>query len=586
MEQRQTHKYPDTDKRQNRRNRTVPLLMFLLVLFMFTSGIVGYMLGKRTGAESNGQLIDTILLEPEQEVKPPAVLHLAGQALYSDGTPAAGRTMELHSTPMTTVTDSVGMFLFSGVSEGEHHVYVLGDDGVITAERKIVLEHQQESEGVEISMGNDGEYVIQLAVDVRLLEISIEVEQGGIYINPEKFTYAKTDGWVITPEGTASIENGPVVTPVGNVCLTDRTIVLAGGTKEDPTAVILPDDTVIYPKTPYSAGENEISPDGVIHLPDGTEIEPGGQIIPPSGELYGPGAGGAQISESKVIPIGQTSPPDSSQTPGTGQSAEPGGLPNEPGGPALTETTLGQTYKPENSGTPGNEAETGNAYQPSPDATEQTETKKDSGNIGGENGGSHTGGGSHGGSVSGGSTAESSSSENGSSAEESSSSETESSAEDRGKLNVSGQAGNTTKFISWTQTGIIDLFYNRQGGDEALLAPGSSGYYLFQLENSRNEALAICLVLTEGTENHLPLTFKLAPSGIKSKPPSGSSARGTLSGENKTLVLETSVKAGETARYRLDWEWPINGNDEEDTAAGEKGGPYTLALTIHAEGGL
>ncbi|MCB6607209.1 hypothetical protein V3C10_07470 [[Clostridium] symbiosum] len=576
MEQRQTHSYHGADQRENRGKRTFPLMMLLLVLFMFTSGIAGYMLGKRTGSEPSGQLIDTILLDPGQEVNSPAILHLAGQALYSDGTPAAGRTMELHSAPVTTVTDSTGMFLFSDVTEGEHHVYVLDDDGAIAAERKIVLEHRQEAEGVSISMGNDGEYVIQLAVDVRLLEISIEVEQGTVYINPEKFTYAKNDGWVITPEGIASIENGPVVTPVGNICLPDRTIVLAGGTKGDPTAVILPDDTVIYPKTPYMAGENKIDPEGVVHLADGTEIEPGGQITSPSGEVYGPGTGGSQISDSKVIPIGQAPTSNGAQTTAEGQPPqETGGSPNAQNGPAYTEGRADSPVGAEHPGPSGNgmDGDSKDAYKPSPDLTEQEETKGDSGNSGGGSGGGH-GGGSHGsgGTVPG--------------TEGSSSPETESGAEDKGTLNVSGQIGNTSEFVSWTQTGIIDLFYNRQGGEEVLLAPGSSGYYIFQLENSRDEDLAIHLILTEGPENHLPLTFKLASARIKGELPDVDAAKGTLSGENKTLVLETSIKANETVRYRLDWEWPLNGNEKEDTAAGEKSGAYTLTLTIHAEGGV
>ena len=46
------------------------------------------------------------------------------------------------------------------------------------------------------------------------------------------------------------------------------------------------------------------------------------------------------------------------------------------------------------------------------------------------------------------------------------------------------------------------------------MAPGSSGYYLFQLENTRNEALDVTVSFEEsGSMAHLPLKFTLTPQG-------------------------------------------------------------------------
>ena len=46
------------------------------------------------------------------------------KSLTKTGVPLPGLTVELHSTPRTTVTDENGWYYFEDVEKGEHTVYV------------------------------------------------------------------------------------------------------------------------------------------------------------------------------------------------------------------------------------------------------------------------------------------------------------------------------------------------------------------------------------------------------------------------------------------------------------------------------
>ena len=105
---------PAKNNAAGKRRPWMPVILILLVLAFISSSILGYVLGRNTGTPPLGQIIDTIVLEPE-ESDTQAVLHLAGRIVYPDGTPAAGRTLELHSDPLTAVSSSNGGFLFENV---------------------------------------------------------------------------------------------------------------------------------------------------------------------------------------------------------------------------------------------------------------------------------------------------------------------------------------------------------------------------------------------------------------------------------------------------------------------------------------
>ncbi|BFL47677.1 hypothetical protein [Lactonifactor longoviformis] len=506
------------DSGQNRR-RWMPALFLLLFIALITSCVVGFILGRNAGPASLGQIIDTILLTPE-EPSSQTVFHLSGQVLYSDGTPVSGRNLELHSDPVATVSGSDGSFLFPNITEGNHTIFVLNPDGTAAAQRELQIQYSDAGEA-SIELQDNGAYVIQLSLDIRMLEILIELDGEDIYINSENISYATRDGRVVTPAGSASVKDGVIVTPRGNVCLPDGSIVFPGGSKDDTTYIIQTDDTVLLNRD-TTAGDIKVSSDGTINLPDGTVIEPGGRITTPDGSNITPGNTGVLIKDETVVPIGgspqgQVKP----QTPGTADTPPVSGN--------------GQVTTPSQSGT-----------SDSPDRNTGTQPgTSDSSNT------NNPGGGNSSTTV----------------------------VPDQGKLQTSRQDKDGS-FKEWEQNASINLFYNHETGEIEKIAPGSSGYYVFRLKNARKEKLTVTLNIAESSGSpHLPLKFTLHPQGQKG----GTFVSLGTSGEG--AALETVLAAGAQAVYQLDWEWPFeSGNDESDTAAGSRGSAYVLLLNIHAEG--
>ena len=532
-----------------RHGRWLYLLFLLFIVALISSGITGYLLGLKASPVAGGQLIDTILLAPENgpESEVSTILHLTGQVIYSDGTPASYRTLELHSDPVRTVTDSTGNFLFHHVPLGEHSISIINEDGSVAARREIVLDRNQTISGIVIQPQDSGVYVVELALDVRMLELAIELDDETYYINPEHITYETMDGTVVTPAGSASVQEGPVVTPAGNICLPDGTIVLPGKDATIPVAVILPDDTVVYPDAPLNAGGIIVTPDGTVTLPDGTKVLPGGEIQRPDGQTTVPGKSGVIVTESEVIPIGQT-----------GRTEETGEMTETSSQDAAQEKKEEETLPVSGERQENTDSTEGNTVPPN----------------GGSDNSAQGGNGSQGESTGGGNGGQGGSSDGGNDS-------TGGGSVDRGILEVAGQVKDTAQYVSWRQESKIDLFYNRDYPERSI-RPGSKGYYLFRLKNTRREALTVTMAIAEGG-NHLPLMFTLTP--ISAGKP-GHSVSGSLEGYQSSLELKTAVDADSETEYMLEWEWPSNGHDKEDTEAGKRGGDYMLTLTIYAEGGV
>ena len=517
--------FEETEDRRNR--RWTPLIFLLFFLALLTTSAAGYLLGKRTGQVPGGQIIDTILLAPESNSEisgeTDTILHLTGRVMYSNQIPAAGQLMELRSEPVQTVTDSAGVFLFPCIQPGNHTLSVINEDGKILASRELWLEKKTETEGISVHMNDEGIYMMEMSVNVRILEISIVFDQDAYYISQDMLTYATTDGVVVMPGRRASLSDGPVVTPAGAICLPDGKIILPGGGSENTAAVILPDDTVVYPKDTFYDGTVKIEPDGTVTLPDGTVIEPNKGI----------------------------------RTPEEASDKDKNGETNETKELAVLTEGAGQEH-------------------PDTGAEEDTQPSADSGTEGssGDDSGSGGGSGSENGSDGGDSS--------GPSDQESTAGSTE--APDNGGLDVLGRREDTDTYISWKQSSTIDLFYNRYDNRETPIAPGSSGYYQFRLVNTRKEELSVQVVLTEESELHLPLHFTLRSQNGNKLLQRFQPAGGSLEGYHSKLVLETEIEGGVEADFRLEWEWPAEGNDAQDTAAGKNSGDYLLTLTIHAEG--
>ncbi len=491
-----------------------PVLLFLLVVALITSSILGYVLGRNVGNPPLGQIIDAIILEPE-EPDGETALHLAGQVVYSDGKPAAGRTLELHSDPVTTISGSGGAFLFHNVSQGEHTISILNADGSKAAERKINVVRDTSSNNASIKLQDNGEYIVEIAVDIRVLEIEIELDEQSLTIH-SAFSYATKDGMVTTPAGTASVKDGVIVTPQGNVFLPDGSMVFPGADKTDATHVILPDDTLLINKPVLREGI-DISPEGVVTLPDGTIIEPGGHIKKPDGKEETPGETGVIVTEGTVTPIGEEEPekPDDPSEPPSGPD-RPSATPSENSRPPVSSEEPSKPPEP-------SKPEPGVPSEPS-----------------------------------------------------------EPEVPDDGTLSAYGQNADGS-YTEWTQHRTIDLFYNRTFGERDKIAPGSSGYYLFQLQNNRRSELSIEVNLSEG-KVHLPLMFTLTPLDSHGNKITSKAVTGALNGNG--MILSTTIAADSSVTYCLDWVWPFKGNDEKDTTAGSGADlTYTLFMKIRAEEG-
>lgn len=556
---------PPGPKEDETKRRWV-ILLLLLFLALITSCVAGYLLGKRAGQKPAGQIIDTILLTPEEPAARTKT-HITGHILYSDGTPAAGRNIELHSDPASTVTDADGRFLFPNVSFGEHTITVYNQDGSVDAEQPVTISPDKEEQGVLITKNPNQEYAITVAVDIRILELVIELDDGQITLQPDRKLYADDRGWVTTPYGTASTGNGVIVTPGGSVHLPDGTIVIPNSSG-NAAAVILPDDTVIYPDEPITGNGYTIEPDGTVTLTDETLIEPDGTITLPGSEVQAPGENGVIINNETVTPIGgnaspiqegQTEDDNPSETSGVSDGSSPSANPNTEAGPDAS---------PENT-------------EPSllPDAPAPSDnTGAASESVSGKPSGSKPGSGGHSGSPAESTEASTESTE---ASTEASTESTEASTESGdGELTFWGNVKDSTHYTPWNQGDIIDLFYNRTNGSTEKVAPGSSGFYRFQLKNTLSRELKLTLDISEG-EIHLPLQITLTPLKANGSKLTKQAVSGSIT--DGKLTLQDEIGANEFITYQLDWEWPFTGNDTADTAIGEAGGIYTLQLLIHAE---
>ena len=116
-------------------------------------------------------------------------------------------------------------------------------------ERSIDLFAAQADSGVNVSLKESGKYTIEVAVDVRMLEVVIELdeENSTLYIDPEKLTYLTEDGRIVTPTGEAHRREGTLVTPGGAVVSADGTVIAPASEGPLGIALLTPENEVVYP---------------------------------------------------------------------------------------------------------------------------------------------------------------------------------------------------------------------------------------------------------------------------------------------------------------------------------------------------
>lgn len=120
------------------------------------------------------------ILFPQQEVCVPVAqrIDLKGRVVYTDKTPYPNGIIELRSDPRYTRTDNQGYFMFMDVGEGAHTISVLDEAGNVLASCEVDIERTIEVKDAVLARLPDGTFVFQVAVDIKVLEVTIFLEKG------------------------------------------------------------------------------------------------------------------------------------------------------------------------------------------------------------------------------------------------------------------------------------------------------------------------------------------------------------------------------------------------------------------------
>ncbi|MBC8570586.1 hypothetical protein [Zongyangia hominis] len=349
----------ETPLREEKRKKK-RVVVLLLLLALFSSVIVGFLIGRNTDPY-RGQIIDTIVIGPDHN----RALHVAGQVLYTDGTPYADKRVELRSEPRITTTDGRGRFFYESTEPGPHTLSVLDDNGKALAKCEFTIFRNSDGQPINIQKQADGKYAVELSVNVRFVELAVELDAGGeaLKLLPEKTVALEDDGTLTAGEKKMNVEDGAVALPSGTVVLPDKTVVVLG-------SLILPDNTVTpIPNDGYTGGNGEkVKADATVTLPDGTVIAPGevkkpdGSTVNPEEPYQIPTDKKPENADSSRPSEPSSKPSDTSRTP----SSKPTN-PSEPGSssggdipvitPPASSTSTSSPSEPEDPGTLGVEGE-------------------------------------------------------------------------------------------------------------------------------------------------------------------------------------------------------------------------------------
>lgn len=598
---------PQGAEQKNQRRRLVPLLLLLLALVGVTSCMVGYLLGQRAAGGAGGQIIDTILLDPDQsgndDAKP---LSLSGYIRYTDGTPYANGTVRLHSEPRETETDGEGAFFFYNVDPGEHTISVVNADNTVLAHSAVTVSENAVSGELTLSGDSEHGYTLALPLDIALIEIEVEIDEKGgrLLLHTDgitSVTYGKTvitsggtasseKAAVLTPHGAATLPDGSVVIPNAGVILPDGQFVARDGSLTSPDgATITPNGVVITDHGERLDGGNAALTltdgtvidlnSGSVALPNGTSIHPDNTVVLPDGTVIDNENGTVALPDGTKVTDGKVTTPDGTVvtvpngeglvvgedvrpvggTPGTSATPDNPVIPSDSSAPAQPGTTGGPATpsKPTNPTEPVKPTDPAKPADPvkPTEPAKPTDPEKPTNPVGPDNsGGSGDGGGGGGGGT-----------------------PPVNPPEDPDTpLGEMITVKDSSYPDGWIQESAIDLF----GGSGKKLCPGVSGSYAFSIQNNQDYAIRFALRISETHEaGAIPFEYRLQDAG--GEPLSG----GTWLTAGQLGDVLVSLAAGEGVGYRLQWRWPYeSGNDALDTAIGTNGNPeHKIKVTIYAE---
>lgn len=273
--------------KENRQKRGCPsffstLLGILFLIFVLSSGMLGYLLG-RNASRSTGELVDTIVLSPgDSSSRSQAALHfLTGRLVDRENNPCAGCTVRLGDSGREDVTDEQGKFYFPDLHSGEYTFALLDSAGEPLSSTRLSLNFSQKAD-VSAAFSSEGPS-FQMPEDTRVVELTLTVEEDhSLTVQEDSACFVTKDGQIVNFDGSALRvrESAKAVTPNGSVV--------------DSTGyVLVPFQNVVL--TPAGVQEEavpgqEAAPgavteaDGTVVLMDHTSLLPGGEVLLPDGE--------------------------------------------------------------------------------------------------------------------------------------------------------------------------------------------------------------------------------------------------------------------------------------------------------------
>ena len=185
------------DYRNNRKNIVLLGIMALIVVYIAVSvyGIIRDIGTKEAvlfvscgfpGIEDVAPqvpLIDRIknYFNPAAKVIVPVekIVSIKGRVIYTDGTPFANGLVELRSEPRINITNQEGKFIFEDVAEGSHTISVLDQNHQVLASCIVEIKRNIQIKDAVLVEMEDGTFVIEVAVNVEVLEIVLEIRRDG-----------------------------------------------------------------------------------------------------------------------------------------------------------------------------------------------------------------------------------------------------------------------------------------------------------------------------------------------------------------------------------------------------------------------
>lgn len=546
------------------------LLLLVAVLFTLSSGMLGFVLG-RNASNSQGELVDTIVISPDRGLASggEATHFLSGRVVYAQGKPCAGATVRLAEEGKTDETDENGKFFFSDIHGGSTTVEVLDSDGALLADTPVTFQFMEGGNAkADVTVP-----VFELPTDARMVELTLTVDpdKGSLAFQEDAGYVVTTSGDVLDfsggmlQNGSSSysvIPGGDVVSSTGYAAIPSHQIMIL------PTGEVSPVEELTGEEEEQAG--MEVQESGSVILHNQVTVEPNGLVkLPGKEEPVGPAEAVISVTEGEAEEMPQL--PDIPQT------ETPSGE-----GPAVSEETAppGSAVSSEEPSSSSQIVPTASAVpkEETPDGDVQSQAEEPAANTAPNP------------------LSEPTPAPTPTPTPTPTPSPTPSPTPDAlgvNHLELDTDSGEWIVGKSWKQQSMVDLFKNRTSGAELgevdgvpVIAPGSKGYYEFNLENSADYNIRFVLSISEGSF-HLPILYSVRDMETGWVYKGGSKVNEDGSAISTEAIL---LPAKSQRRYRLGWEWQYEDwlypdeDDAYDTAATrEADGTYIVSVNITAE---